>query len=318
VKNIKYCYCGSKNIDLYKKIASKKMLDTLNKKLDENELTKWTDTDKIVVFIAGILGTVLDTIITQTGLLRPLDIYISTIMKSPKIQIFKNLLDIYSNSFRRGNAAPIDFQNFEMYGPKSIHAQYSSGHDPLRFLEGILQILSGSYKGVDKFGNIKKTMFGTPVEDIFQAVISYIVHMVSDFCNIRSLSYPGTTFLMEWGSNNVRKALSVAFRSQLYNSRIFIYQNIELLVMNIIIYGWAIYDNYVNERKIDLFAGNMYKYQTMLLTSYAMPCATNITITGIRAGITKNPFELFRLNFPTIINTLHKALKVSIMKIKNG
>jgi hypothetical protein len=145
-------------------------------------------------------------------------------------------------------------------------------------LEGILQILSDNYKSVDKFWVIKKKIFGTPVDNIFQAVISYIAHMVSDFCNIRSLPYPGSTFLMEWGSDNVRKALSVAFRSKLYNSRVFIYQNLELLVMNIIIYGRAIYDNYVNERKINLFAGNMYKYQTMLLASYAVPCVTNITI----------------------------------------
>jgi hypothetical protein len=314
--NTVVCDCTLlKNVNIYEKIADKKTFETIRKNISENELEKWTDADKIVVFVGGIIGMILDTLITQTNILKPLDKYISNKMKSENIIKFKDLLDNYSKSFRKGDCAPIDFQEFEMFGPKSIHAQYSFGHDPLRFVEGILQILSGEYRGVDKFGDIKKSMFGTPVDGIFQAVISYIAHMISDFCNVRSLPYPGTTYLMEWGNDDIRKALSVAFRNQLYNSRVFIYQNLELLVINIIIYGWAIYDTYVRERKINLLAGNMYKYQTMLLASYAMPCGTNITITGIRALITENPHELFRLNFPVIFNTIGQTLKILKMKL---
>jgi len=313
---IKYCNCNLKNIDYYEKIADKETLRNLKTKLSEDEINKWTDADKIVIYIAGTIGMIINTLITQTKILKPVDKYISNKLKSKKIKNFKNLFDNYSNSFRKGDSAPIDFQDFEMYGPKSIHAQYSAGHDPLRFTEGILQIISGNYKGVDKFGNIQQSIFGTPVPDIFQAVISYISHMVSDFCNVLSLPYPGSTFLMEWGNDKVRKDLSNAFRSQLYNSRVFIYQNLEILLMNIIIYGYAIYDNYLKKHEINLFIGNEYKYQSMLLASYAMPCALNIAITGTKILITKNPHELFRLNYTTIFNTLKLSIKMLIWKLK--
>ena len=185
----------------------------------------WQKSDWIVVFIAGTVGILLEFLITQTKILKPIDKKISEFMKSNKVNNSKDFLDKFSNSFRNSNSAPIDFQDFRMHGLKSIHEQYSFGHDPLRFIEGIMQIMSGDYRGVDKLGNIVTAKFGEGIPNIFHAVISYVAHMVSDFCNANSLPYPGTTLLMQFGSQETRDSIAAAYRGQLYNSRTFVYQS---------------------------------------------------------------------------------------------
>jgi hypothetical protein len=278
-----------------------------NKYLDEYE--SLSDIDKIVAYSAGAIGMILDTVITQTDILKPLDKKVAQIMRSKNIKKFQDLLDNFSNSFRSGTPAPIDFQEFKMFGPISTHAQYSFGHDPIRFIEGILQIMSGDYKGVDKFGTIITSSYGDPVFGTIQAIVSYIAHMISDFCNVQSLPYPGSTFLMEFGTDKVRKDLSTAFRSQLYNARTYIYQNIPCFVIDIIIYSYAIYDHYTKRKKIDLLVGNSKKYQTMVLISNAMTSGLNLAISGLRAGVLKDPRAIFRINFPALKNTLVKSVK---------
>jgi hypothetical protein len=107
----------------------------------------WGKHDKIIVFIAGSVGILLDVLVTQTDVLKPIDKAISEFMKTSKVSNLKGFLDNISNYFRNGKSAPIDFQDFEMLGLKSIHEQYSFGHDPLRFIEGIIQMITGKYRG---------------------------------------------------------------------------------------------------------------------------------------------------------------------------
>jgi len=268
----------------------------------------WQKADWVIVFIAGTIGSLLDILITQTSILRPLDIKIAKMMQSNKVTSFKNILDKFSNSFRDGKSAPIDFQDFKMPGLKSLHEQFSFGHDPLRFIQGIIQMMTGNYKGVDQFGEIVTAQFGQGIPNIFHAVISYIAHMVSDFCNANSLPFPGSTFLMQFGSQETRDALAAAYRSQLYNSRTFVYQNLPSLFISILIHGWAIYDSYTQTKKINFSIGSNLKYQPMLLVSNAMVMTSNLAITGTRAAL-GDLHSLFRVNWPVILNTVKHSIK---------
>lgn len=287
---------------------------------------KWQKADWILVFIAGTVGIICDILITQSSILRPIDKNISKFMgESKTISNFQNNLDRLSHSFRDGQSAPIDFQDFSMYGPKSMHEQYSFGHDPLRFIEGIIQIMTGNYRGIDTLGKIVNVPFGqgtgVSFPGMIQAIISYVAHMVSDLCNKNSLPYPGSTLLMQFGGEGVRKEIEVAYRAQLYNSRTFIYQNIPSFLMSIIIHCWAIYDNYTRTRKIKILIGNSLKYQPMLLVSNAMVATSNLTINSVRA-IIGDPHVLFRVNWPVITNTVRHAIKYFILEnkriIENG
>ena len=128
-----------------------KIISTLNIEYMDDS---WQKADYVAVFIAGTIGITLDVLITQTKVLKPVEDKIKKILASDKIKSFQDIMDSISNSFRHGNSAPIDFQDFKMFGLKSIHEQYSFGHDPLRFIEGIIQMITGNYSGVDKYGNI--------------------------------------------------------------------------------------------------------------------------------------------------------------------
>jgi hypothetical protein len=296
--------------DEYRNRTDEKVYIDLVRKLNIEYIDEtWQKADWIAVFIAGSIGILLDILITQTNVLKPIDRKISQIMKSGKTQSFKDALDNFSNSFRDGKSASIDFQDFKMYGPQSIHEQYSFGHDPLRFVEGILQIMSGDYKGIDKFGNIVSAQFGQGIPDIIFAVISYLAHMVSDLCNANSLPYPGTTFLMQFMDEKTRNTIAVAYGKQVYNSRNFIYQNLPSFLMSVIIHAWAIYDNWTVTKKINFFIGNNLKYQPMLLVSNAMVMTSNLTITVVREVMGKKGCALFRINWPVIANTIKHSIK---------
>ena len=142
-------YLPSYNLeDLYKlknsndKKSLSKIIKTLN--IDYIDET-WEKADWIAVFIAGAIGIALDVLITQTNVLKPIDKKVKELLASDKVKSFQELMDKLSNSFRNGKSAPIDFQGFEMRGLKNIHEQYSFGHDPLRFIEGIIQMITGKY-----------------------------------------------------------------------------------------------------------------------------------------------------------------------------
>lgn len=270
----------------------------------------WQKADWIAVFIAGTVGAILDFLINQTKIFKPIDSFIKDVLSSPKIKNFQDLLDYKANTIhkRHNRPAPIDFQNFEMYGLKSTHEQYSFGHDPIRFIEGITQMMTGEYVGVDKFGNLIKTPFGEAINNPIHATIAYVAHMVSDMCNQQGLPYPGSTLLMQFGSDDVRKRIVAAYRNQSLNMRTFLYQSLPALFISIIIHSWAIYDNYAQTQKIKLAIGNNVKYQSMLLTSNAIVATSNITITAIR-GYLGDHSALFRINWPIIANTIKHAIK---------
>ncbi len=103
---------------------------------------KWSHVDWAVVIIATACGSMLDILITQTNILKPIDNKIKEILKSGAIKNIKDFFDKISDWFRDGESAPIDLQDFKMFGLKSIHEQYSFGHDPLRFIEGIIQMMT--------------------------------------------------------------------------------------------------------------------------------------------------------------------------------
>ena len=306
-------YVPSYNIeDFYnlKNSSDKKSLQKIIKTLDIEYIDDtWQKADWIAVFIAGAVGIALDILITQTNVLKPIDKKIKELLPSNKVKSFQDMMDKLSNSFRHGNSAPIDFQDFEMRGLKNIHEQYSFGHDPLRFIEGIIQMITGKYFGVDKFGNLIQSPFGEGIKNPIQAVISYVAHMISDMCNQQGLPYPGTTFLMQFGSEETRNAITAAYRGQLFNSRTFIYQSLPSLFMSIIIHSWAIYDNYTRTKKIKLSIGSDLKYQPMLLVSNAMVMTSNLSINVVRGIVAEGPKVLFRVNYPVITNTIKHSIK---------
>lgn len=292
----------------YSKGSNEEVLNELIRELDIEYLDEsWSEADWAAVYIAGGVGIILDILVTQTNLLKPIDKNIQEYLRSNTINDIQVKLDKFSSSFRNGESASIDFQDFKMHGLNSIHEQYSFGHDPLRFVEGILQFSTGNFRGIDKWGDVVSTEFGRGIPNIIHASISYVAHMVSDFLNIHSLPYPGSTLLMEFGSDKVREDIAAAYRGKYFNSRIPIYQGLPSFFASIIIHGWAVYDHYARTQKISFSVQDSLKYQPMLLVSNAMISASNLTINSVRC-LLGQPHTLFRVNWPVLVNTVRHSI----------
>lgn len=294
------------NVDDCKSIdeTSLKILKDLDLKVESD---KWSKADYYVVYSAAIIGSILDILITQTDVFKPVDDKIKELLKSDDIKGIQKKLDKWSNDFRNGGSAPIDFMGFDMAGRKSIHEQYSFGHDPLRFIEGIREFLTGNFRGIDKYGTLIDVEFGEAVPNLIQAILSYIAHMLSDLLNAQGIPYPGTTFLMQFGSDKVREDIAAAYRSGKFNFRTSVYQSLPTLIVSLIIHSYSIYNNYAQGKKKWLILGGEPKTQSMLLVANLIISSQNIAINSVR-GVLGDAHALFRVNYPQIANTLKHVL----------
>lgn len=268
----------------------------------------WTKADWAITFIAAIAGSMMDILISQTSALKGVEDRLKNLLGSDDVNDIKKRLDTFSNSFRNQTSAPIDFQDFSMSGLKSIHEVYSYGHDPVRFIEGICQFVSGNYHGIDALGVSIDASFGDPIPNIIHATISYVVHMLSDFLNKQGLPYPGSTFLMQFGSDKTRKDIAAAYRTGSYNVRTAMYQSLPIFFMDAVINSYAIYCNYTETQKIRLTAGNGDKYQSMRLVANAIVSLENISIATVR-GCMGDPHAFFKINWPVVTNTVIQTIR---------
>jgi hypothetical protein len=206
--------------------------------------------------------------------------------------------------------APIDFQDFQMHGLKSIHEIYSFGHDPLRFINGITQMMSGEFIGVDRYGNPLKAAFGLPQPDPFLATLSWLAHIMGDFCNSTSTPYPGATFLMEFGNAETRTHMTAAYRAG-WNSRSFVYQGLAFTLVEAVLWGNELFKNYDRCRKISFEVEDRRKFTEMRLVAHSMVTGQNLIVNGLRAYFGDSR-ALIRVNFPSVMFTLKTAVNLLI------
>lgn len=279
------------------------------KRLDIDYVNEtWTKADWAITYIAALTGAMMDVLINQTKVFNGVEDQIKNLLDSENVTDLKRKLDKFSNSFRNNASAPIDFQDFKMAGRKSIHEIYSYGHDPLRFIEGIYSFFSGNYHGIDALGAPINVSYGEAIDNVIHATISYIAHMLSDFLNKQGIPYPGSTFLMQFGSDETRKHVAAAYRSSSYNFRTAIYQSLPIFFVDIIINSYAIFSNYADTQTIHLTAGRSDKYQSMRLVANAIVSLENISITTVR-GCLGDGHAFFKINWPVISTTVLQTIK---------
>lgn len=302
---------GSEDKDLLKETVSNFGLEYID--------NSWRDRDKALVFLASLLGITVDILINQTTLLKPLDLQIKGALSESD---FQKGLEKFNKSLHDGGSNPIDFQDFEMHGLKNLHEQYSFGHDLLRPLNGIYQIMSGQYMGVDKLGNlIKRADFGNHVPNFFAASISWFSHLMADFCNKLSLPYPGSTFLMEHGPEKLRSKIAAAYRNGDWNARTFAYQGLAPLLVNFIFTVNNVLENLDKTGEFSFAPQNTVRWREMRITANAIVVAQNLAVNGARAYF-GDPKVFFRINTPAMMMTIKEGVlllnenRITLKKIK--
>lgn len=273
---------------------------------------KWNTSDKLVVYFAATVGTLCDILINQTNALKPIDNLLKESLSGSTLQ---QSLENVSKKMS-GGSAPIDFQDFEMHGLKNIHEAYSFGHDPVRFLQGVHQMMTGTYMGVDRFGNLIKAPFGTAQSNIVLALFSWIAHITADFCNKLSIPYPGSTFLVQYGNDELRSKMVSAYRAG-WNGRQFLYQGFVSLMVQLIIYGNEVLENYHRSGKLDFKVHNRTKYLQKLVVAQGLVVSQNLLINGVRA-YSGDSSAITRVNFSAIAFVVKNAIELEIHNHKEA
>jgi len=176
------------------------------------ERIPWDKWDYIFAFGTGIVGGALDILLGTPGL------GLQKLMADKTTWIGSQMERIHS---LHPNGAPIDYTGKHFGGPR--HRGRSRGHDLFGALESIRQFKDGQFRGF-YWVNGEKIPFEsfltphgntyTPSEGWGEAVLAWMIHMICDFFSSESLPIPGTSYLHELDSREIR----VFVQNDLYGS----------------------------------------------------------------------------------------------------
>lgn len=315
--------------DLVSQEELDEIIEELNRPLPRE--AKWTKSDFIVVFIAAIIGCIIDIVLSNrdnkfTGKDSKLDNW----MKS-----------IHDKTHKHAPNAPIDFQGKGFGG--GMHRGRTRGHDPLRFVEGIKQFKNGNFKGV-YYQNHKPipvdvvlNQNGRPYEQLplIDAIVRYLDHMLKDFCSAASLPFPGMSFLAESNNRNVR-ILAADLYENGFNCKNIATQSLSAIMIEMIVRLYfsiqsvkeyhdkvEIAEDYSNADAIKAFfkPTNKDKLYEMLLVAHSIVTAVNagkIVIQIVASGGSALAASLSQLNIAEIIAVVRYGVKVVRNTVKRN
>ena len=301
------------------------IINELNRPLPRE--AKWTKSDFIVVFIAAILGCVVDIIISD---------------RDNKFTGKGSKFDNWLNSFHKHKkGAPIDYQGegFEA----GFHRVRTRGHDPLRFVEGIQQFKNGNFKGVTYLNdkaipvNTILNQNNNPYEQlsIIDAVVRYLGHMLADFCSHTSLPFPGASFLWE-SSNNTIREIAVDLYQKGFNCKNIAVQSLSVIIIEMIVRLYfsiqsvkeykdkvEIAEDYSNIDAIKAFfkPANKDKLYEMLLVAHSIVTSVNVGKIVIQIVVSEGSAlapALSQLNIAEIMAVVRYGAKVAGAAVKRN
>lgn len=291
-------------IDLIDEASLDEIDIELNRPLARQD--KWTKNDKIIVFVASIVGMVGDLVLGN---------------RDNKLTGTNSKLSEWLDQFHKHNGgSPLDYQGPGFGG--GDHRVLSKGHDLFRMVSAIRQIMNGQFEGVTYRDGVAYKVFsevnqnGTPYEqmELFEAIANYFSHMKGDFFSKKSLPVPGYSFLMEADNRQLRIFAATMYK-QGFNLKNVALQGITTLSIELIlrIYFAVVEVQKIMEEELDIEIDSDYsnidkikrvtlpasnpKYREMLLMTHALVTAFNIG----KITIKKAPWEI---NLTEILATI--------------
>lgn len=287
-----------------------KIVRELNKPLPREE--KWTKADFIVVFIAAIVGSVVDFVLSNRNN-----------KATGQHSKFSEWLNDTFHEGKHPTNAPIDYQGKGFGG--GYHRELSKGHDIARFAEGIKMFKNGTFEGVRYVNGVAEPVkvvanqFGNPYATLstIEAIIGYAQHMFADLFSKVSLPFPGYSFLTESSNRDVRKFAADMYHNG-FNCKNIIIQSASTIAIEVIIRIYfsimsvkkyhdqiEIAEDYSNLEALKKFIKpeNKEKLHEMLLVAHAIVTAMNVG----KVVITKN---LASINVTEIISVIRYGVSV--------
>lgn len=305
--------------DLVSEEELKQIIRELNRALPREE--KWTKADFLVVFIAAVIGSVVDFILSNRNN--------SATGQQSKFSEWLN------NTFHEGKHAtnaPIDYQGKGFGG--GYHRELSKGHDIARFAEGIKMFKSGSFEGVRYIDGVAHTVvmtanqYGNPYAQLgtIEAILGYAQHMFADLFSKVSLPFPGYSFLTESSNRELRKFAADMYHNG-FNCKNIIIQSASTIAIEVIVRIYfsimsvkkyhdkcEVAEDYSNIEALKQFIkpGSKEKLHEMLFVAHAIVTAVNVG----KIVITKNFAEI---NVTEIMAVVRYGVSVvSAMNKRNG
>ena len=310
------------NVD-YSNLVSDEELEQiireLNKPLPREE--KWTKADFIVVFIAAVIGSVVDFILSNRNN-----------KATGQHSKFSEWLNDTFHEGKHPTNAPIDYQGKGFGG--GYHRELSKGHDIARFAEGIKMFKNGTFEGVRYVNGVAEPVkvvanqFGNPYATLstIEAIIGYAQHMFADLFSKVSLPFPGYSFLTESSNRDVRKFAADMYHNG-FNCKNIIIQSASTIAIEVIIRIYfsimsvkkyhdqiEVAEDYSNLEALKKFIKpeSKEKLHEMLLVAHAIVTAMNVG----KVVITKN---LASINVTEIISVIRYGISVvSAMNKRHG
>lgn len=301
------------NLDYHDLVSEEELEEItreLNRALPREE--KWHKADFIVVFVAALIGSVVDFILSNRNN--------SATGQQSK---FSEWLNDTFHEGKHATNAPIDYQGKNFGG--GYHRELSKGHDIARFADGIKMFKNGTFEGVRYVDGVAHKVvmtanqYGNPYAQLttIEAIFGYAQHMFADLFSKVSLPFPGYSFLAESSNRDVRKFAADMYHNG-FNCKNIIVQSASTIAIEIIIRIYfsimsvkkykdqiEVADDYSN---IDAFKkfikpDNKDKLNEMLLVAHAIVTAVNIG----KVVITKN---LAEINVTEIISVVRYGVSV--------
>lgn len=304
------------NLDYHSLVTEDELIDIeneLNRPLPRRE--KWTKGDFIAVFVAAAIGSLADIILCSRD--NPLTGTSSDFSK-------------WLNQFHQHEGGgPIDYQGPHFGG--GFHRGLSKGHDILRFIEGIMMFKNGQFEAIRYENGVAHTIistvnqYGSPYEQMgtLEAIVRYSKHMFADLFSTCSLPFPGSSFLVESDSRDLRKFAADMYNNG-FNIKNVMCQGLSTIIIEVIlrIYfsiqsvkqykdKFELSDDYSNFEAVKHFfkQENKDKLNEMLLVAHSIVTAVNIG----KVVLDKAPWQINITEILSVVrygvNVLSKAME---------
>ncbi|MEL7648713.1 MAG: hypothetical protein AAGU76_11505 [Sedimentibacter sp.] len=280
----------------YHDLVSQRELDEitnqLNKPLTQRE--KWDKGDFVAVFVAASVGSLADIILSN---------------RNNKLTGQDSDFSKWLDQFHKHEGGdPLDYQGPGFGG--GYHRGLSKSHDVLRFIEAILMIKNGRFEGIRYMDGIGQKVvstvnqYGTPYEQLglIEAILKYAKHMFADLFSTCSLPFPGSSFLVESSSRDIRKLAASMYQNG-FNLKNIMIQSLSTILVEVILriyFAVKSYKKYKNEFEMEddysnieavkrfIKPENKEKLNEMLLMAHSIVTAVNIG----KVVIKKSPWEI--------------------------
>ena len=301
------------------------IISDLNKPLPREE--QWVKSDFIVVFIAAVLGSIADIILSNrdnrfTG-------------KGSKFS--ESLKDLHEKTFKHKGKSAIDFQGKINVGGETVsfggghHRVLSRGHDLLRFIDGIKSFKNGDMISI-RYKNGKRLLTSTKMVKnggeflqlgSIEALVEYAKHMFADFFSPMSLPFPGYSFLFESDNRRIRQLVVDMYKNG-FNMKNIATQALSTAIIEFVIRLYFAIKN-VKEVKEDIEISEDYskidlikvafksseKMSEMLLAAHVIVTAVNLGKVTIKCIYGDLATGLAQINVTEIISVVRYAIKVT-------